>query len=337
MAGNDRISGGRGQDYLEGADGDDLLVGGDGNDIASGGDDNDRIRGGAGDDVAYAGRGTDTTYGGSGDDRAHSESGDTDEDVEQHVTVQIAEVPEWIKIEGSPEFVARTRADLEMLAASPTGRQMFENYQWNRDNSGFAGIGKEGLTIKEATDANGYASDGQFGGNEISYNPGFDNLRSNGDAPPIAILYHEMAHVYDYMNGTFRDDIYDGTDDEDRNDSGNPDFDIKVGERQAAGLPIDHDNDPTTPEIVDPEHPLEYTENGLREEIGWREAALQLGGPLACPSLLWSRCPRRAVDPAKPRRRRCRTRPSMLRLRTRRMQSPSTTHSRTTLLNRCWC
>ena len=269
MAGNDRISGGRGQDYLEGADGDDLLVGGDGNDIASGGDDNDRIHGGAGDDVTYAGRGTDTTYGGSGDDKAHSESGDTDEDVEQHVTVQITEVPEWIKIEGSPEFVARTRADLEMLAASPTGQQMLASLDRRHDDSGVFGIGQENLTIREyvGDTPNSSASNGPMGGNEIEYMPDIDTMNTGNrapqtpvDGPPVAVLYHEMAHVYDYMHDTLEPGEYHGDDPENQGTNNR--------EREAAGLPVDHDNDPSTPEQIDPDHPYVYTENGLRDEMG---------------------------------------------------------------------
>ena len=269
MAGNDRISGGRGQDYLEGADGDDLLVGGDGNDILSGGDDNDRIHGGAGDDVTYAGRGTDTTYGGSGEDKAHGESGDTDEDVEQHVTVQITEVPEWIKIEGSPEFVARTRADLEMLAASPTGQQMLAALDRRHDDSGVFGIGQENLTIREyvGDTPNSSASDGKMGGNEIKYMPDIDTMNTGNrypqtpvDGPPVAVLYHEMAHVYDYMHDTLEPGEYHGDDPENQGTNNR--------EREAAGLPVDHDNDPSTPEQIDPDHPYVYTENGLRDEMG---------------------------------------------------------------------
>jgi hypothetical protein len=39
-------------------------------------------------------------------------------------------------------------------------------------------------------------------------------------------------------------------------------------ERAAAGLPIDHDDNPATADRIDPDHPYELTENGLREELG---------------------------------------------------------------------
>ena len=69
-----------------------------------------------------------------------------------------------------------------------------------------------------------------------------------------------MAHVYDYMNDTLADGTYQGEDQYDVGDNNR--------ERVAAGLPIDHDDDPDTPERIDPRHPYVYTENGLREEMG---------------------------------------------------------------------
>ena len=97
----------------------------------------------------------------------------------------------------------------------------------------------------------------------INYNVALDHLDIPGgrlDGPPVAVLYHELAHIYDYVNDTSAPDAYEG--DDILNHGTDND------ERQAAGLPIDHDNDPSTPEKIDPDHPLEYTENGLREEMG---------------------------------------------------------------------
>ena len=74
----------------------------------------------------------------------------------------------------------------------------------------------------------------------------------------MVVLYHEMAHVYDYANDTLAEGVYTGPD--------NPN--VNNRERVAAGLPIDHDDDPSTPNRIDPRHPYQYTENGLREELG---------------------------------------------------------------------
>ena len=259
LDGADRLIGGEGRDYLEGGTGDDTLQGGDGGDILSGGRDDDTILGGAGDDVSYAGRGDDTTYGGSGTDKAHNESGDTSVGTEQNITVEIPDTAQFIKIEGSPEFVARVEADLELLRSSPRGQMMLENFQQNYDNSGFLGLNKDTLTIRETTEENNYAIPGSNGNRAIEYNPSRDHAAD--DRPPIAALYHEMAHIYDFWNGTSADGNYSSSD---PLDDGDPN-----SERQAAGLPIDDDDDPSTPEQIDRDHPFDYTENGLRDEFTW--------------------------------------------------------------------
>ena len=263
LDGADILAGGEGQDVHEGGSGSDTILGGAGDDVLSGGAGDDTLRGDAGADVSYAGRGDDTTYGGTGSDTSNAEAGDTDRDIEQRVTVEIPATTYFLKIEGSPEFVTRVEADIEMLRSSPAGQQMLENLQQNHDDSGFLGMNKDTLTIREyqsETDPyNSLARSDGHGNSEIEYMPRIDTI---DDAPPSAVLYHEMAHVYDYMNGTFIRDEYVGADPVDA------DRDIKVGERQAAGLPIDHDDDPDTPEQIDPDHPFQYTENGLRDEMG---------------------------------------------------------------------
>nr|WP_246002673.1 M91 family zinc metallopeptidase [Nocardia tenerifensis] len=259
LGGDDRILGGLGQDYLEGATGNDVIVAGAGNDIVSGGRDNDALYGGAGNDVSYAGAGTDSTYGGTGMDTSYQESGDrAGGDTETTVTVQLSDQARFIQVEGSSEFVARVEADLDMLRASPTGQQMLAEMQRAHDNSGFFGIGKEDLTIKEyPRNDNSFAHDGPLGDNEIRYSPRMDSI---SDGPPAVVLYHEMAHVYDYMTGNYDRTVYTGEDASDHGD--------EQGERVAAGLPVDHDHDPKTPERIDPDHRIELTENGMRREMG---------------------------------------------------------------------
>ncbi|MGN0063052.1 MAG: M91 family zinc metallopeptidase [Nocardioides sp.] len=254
LEGNDALVGGAEQDYLEGGTGNDVLSGGAGNDIGSGGDGDDRINGGAGDDVSYAGRGADSTSGGSGTDTAHDEAADASSGVERAVTVEVGDGVGGIRIEGSPDFVQRVEADLQMLAASPRGQEMIENLQ------GHVATGPDTLTIREyhnpADPDNSTAStDGT--NSVINYNTRLDNF---GGAPPVVVVYHELAHVYDYMNGTFDSTPYAGSD---TNDTG-----IRQGERQATGLPIDHDHRPGTPEVIDPDHDYGLTENGLRDELG---------------------------------------------------------------------
>ena len=207
---------------------------------------------GLGDDEAYAGGGNDTTY---------AEGDDTTQDSETRVSVEIPDTARFINIEGSPEFVARVEADLDLLRSSPTGQEMLHKLQEMHDDSG--PIFHENLTIKEYTGDNNTASNGTFGGNEIAYNPSRDS--SVDDRPPVAGLFHEMAHIYDYMNGTYDGAEYTG------DDTYDADRGIDQGEREAVGLPVDDDHDPSTPEVVDPDHPEQYTENALRDELGWED------------------------------------------------------------------
>ncbi|AIY18989.1 calcium-binding protein [Pimelobacter simplex] len=267
LDGDDRISGGDGWDYLEGGAGDDRLDGGAGGDTLSGGTGDDTVFGGTGDDTTYTGKGDDTVHAGTGDDTTYAEAGDVVRGGEHRVTVELKDVPSAIRVEGSPEFQARVRADLELLASSPAGQRMLDNLAHNIDDSGFLGFNKDTLTIREYSNPddpdNSTASNDGHGNYVINYNVALDHLRTGGggvDGPPVAVLYHEFAHVYDYANDTLAPGDYHG---DDPDNQGTPNR-----EREAAGLPIDHDDDPSTPEIIDPDHPYELTENGLREELG---------------------------------------------------------------------
>lgn len=170
------------------------------------------------------------------------------------------------------EFVERVQADLDLLRASPRGQLMLESLdQSHEDTKAVAadwpilgGVAYQGdtFTIRETTDENGYArqNDTTFLRTwsqhpQISYNPRFDTLY---DGPPAVVLYHELSHVYDYQHSGMDRTEYTGPD--------NPG--VPNGERAAVGLPIDHDGDPDTPEIIDPDQPFDYTENGLRDEMG---------------------------------------------------------------------
>ncbi|MGW4942369.1 M91 family zinc metallopeptidase [Actinoplanes sp. NPDC004185] len=260
MGGNDSVDGGAGQDYLEGGVGNDELTGGAGNDMISGGRGDDVLRGGTGDDKFYSGWGRDTVVAGAGNDQVFGQNDDTVSGAERVVNVEVSDDVDFIKVTGSPDFVARVEADLDMLRASPTGQQMLANLQKASDDSANWFYDGNGLTISELTEENGKApwpDDNLLFGEKwaIEYNPSFDTVHNS---PPVTVLYHEMAHVYDYANDTLDQDTYQGP-----ANQGVPNY-----ERVAAGLPIDHDDDPSTPEQIDPDHPLQFTENGLREELG---------------------------------------------------------------------
>jgi hypothetical protein len=263
LAGSDDLHGADGNDYLDGGTGNDSLDGDSGNDALIGGRGDDQVRGQGGDDHLYLADGSDTGSGGSGDDTAYArpdQSAALANAVEHTVAVHPVEVPGVITVQGSPEFAARVDSDLDALRASPDGAAMFATLQAGqgvaalRDGELFAGPGAVTLTIRETTDANDYArQDGTTYG--VLYNPGFQSI---ADGPPIAALYHEFAHIDDYMWGTSAAGSYTGADN----------LGVPNSEREAVGLPIDDDGQAATPDRVDPAHPYVLTENGLRTELG---------------------------------------------------------------------
>jgi Ca2+-binding RTX toxin-like protein len=269
LSGNDTISGGEGRDYLEGASGNDTVDGGAGNDILSGGKDDDSLRGGAGDDTTYAGRGNDSSDGGQGSDKVFGERNDTSVGAEQHVTVEIKDLETFINVEGSAEFRQRIEADLEMLRSSPRGQLMLAALQKGHEDTqgGILWWHQEGdsLTIREYNDPrnpdNSTASHSPHS-NVINYNAHLDEFPTGTgnrvQGPPVAVLYHEMAHVYDYLNDSLAPGTYRGSD--------NPG--VPNREREAVGLPIDEDNDANTPTQIYSKHSYDLTENGLRDEMG---------------------------------------------------------------------
>ena len=301
--GNDFINGGDGNDYLDGGKGNDSAFGDAGNDIVSGGLGDDWVSGGAGDDKLYSGGGKDTLTNMGGNDTLYMQTaGDktlsagtaTNKVVNVELLGKPGEVS--VKVEGSDEFKERVEADLEFYRSSPTGRAMLEAFdKRNKDtgSDGFSLFGvtigkKEGYTVTIREIDSGAAADspgnagpwidlhtgkpGKGGSGEVSYPVAERTLYGNdpkdpndnwNDAPPSVILFHELAHNYDYLYGTLVRDKYTGTDKVDSYNGG-----INNRERVATGLSIDHDLDPSTPEQILPQHPYQLTENGIREELG---------------------------------------------------------------------
>lgn len=279
--GLDDVLGGRGRDYLDGGNDTDTVLGGHDDDIVSGGNDGDRLGGGQGDDVIYGGTGADEVLDLSGDNTAYLQDEDTDLERgyvhTRRVTVDLSDLPSGsgIRIEGSDEFVQRVEADLATLASSPVGVQMLAAMDDIHDQTEaiaadwpiLGGISYQGDTvvIKEYDEENGGASYTDYlilRKNEITLNPRYDTQYGYPSAdddssidwrevPPVVILQHELAHQYDYGYGTSAEGTYpDG-----------PDAGQENSEREAVGLP-QPDGD------LAEDHPLTYTENGLREEMG---------------------------------------------------------------------
>lgn len=301
--GNDLLRGQDGHDYVEGGRGDDRVYGNSGNDIVSGGIGDDSIYGGAGNDRLYAGQGNDHLYNRGGNDTIYAQTAnDTiaaapkgSNNVVVNVELTGSPGSQSVRVEGTPEFVERVEADLEFLRSSPTGRQMLgafdQAYQDSRDaradwgfpfnigaNDGNTVVIREGGNTANITpgsnsaDVWGNPATGERGRGAdavINYNVSGTTLYGNNptdptddwnDTPPSVILYHEMAHNYNYVTGSLAPGDYNGAEPIDHG-QGNR-------ERQAVGLPIDHDNDPSTPEQTVVGHPHELTENGLRDELG---------------------------------------------------------------------
>jgi len=262
LSGDDWLSGGADRDYLEGGPGNDALDGGEHDDILSGGRGADRLRGGEGADRSYAGHGADQVDGGSGADTSYAESTDRHSGTERIVTVEIRDLGMDVKIEGSDEFRERVEADLDLLRSSPVGQAMLAEFDAIRA-SGDGGSDRS-LTIIESDRNRAWSIPWREGflwlnpqeRYEVQYNP--DQLYTRGARPPVVILFHEFAHVYDYGNDTLAPGTYQGQD--------NPD--VPNRERAAVGLPVDLDGDGVA-EGLYPEHPAHLTENALSREMGW--------------------------------------------------------------------
>ena len=262
LDGDDLLSGGTGADYLEGGTGNDTLDGGDGDDISSGGRGHDTILGGDGDDISYGGLGTDSVNGGAGIDAHHDDTHLASAANEMAITIEIPEETPAIRIVGSLDFVRRVEADLDLLRSSPTGQEMLASLQKTHDDPVSYPSGINTLTITEYRPVNPYYQNSfalwdHTRDYTVEYLPTIDDFL---EAPPVVVLQHELAHILDFSAGTALTGIYQGVDPVDSGET-------PLMERQAVGLPIDHDRDPSTPEIVDPHHPFVLTENGLRHEM----------------------------------------------------------------------
>ena len=272
--GNDTLAGGKGDDYIEGGAGNDRIGGNDGHDMISGGVGDDTVDSGAGNDVVYNGQGKDTVTNSGGRDTIYAQTATDSASAAKGasnnvVNVDLTGTPgsKGLKVEGSPAFVQRVTADIEMLRSSPTGRQMLEAYDKAAANGNTVTIRElqnedNGFTQSQGGElsARGVPSAGSDA--TIVYNPSF---HMDAFPAPVGVLYHEMSHAYDAVNGTFQPGTYSGPDAQDRNAG------VPNAERQAVGLDntgvsYDFDGNAATPNTTANPEPL--TENGLRKELG---------------------------------------------------------------------
>ncbi|WP_129134970.1 M91 family zinc metallopeptidase [Luteimonas sp. YGD11-2] len=272
-AGNDVIRAGSGFNFIEGGLGNDEIFGGAGQNILSGGRGDDVIHvDAAGRSSAYAGLGNDTINGAGANDLVYTEVGDlVNAATGARPTVVNVEIDtgagQTIAVTGSEQFRQRVESELDFLRSSAAGTQMLSELDAAVENKG------NRVTIQElANEQNGYAQTFGRGGAEIvngragvggdvtiGYNPSF---HMDAFPAPTVVLYHEMSHAYNGVNGTFQPGSYTGS---------GPDRGIRNAERQAVGLEtsapaFDFDGDPSTPPTT--HNPIHLTENGLRRELG---------------------------------------------------------------------
>ncbi|MGH9379904.1 MAG: M91 family zinc metallopeptidase [Thermoanaerobaculia bacterium] len=301
----DSIFAGAGDDHVDAGKGNDEAWGGTGNDILSGGLGDDALEGGdggtvgsqSGSDIFYAGRGSDRVSGGTGDVAYVEEGDDVVRGYREGSDLERKE------IEIDPDLGAdsiqlgpglstdereRILSDIETLRSSPTGQQglaaadeAFRDtghtvtiHTYSQENGAARSANWNDAMLDPATGRRGPGTDA-----DIDYNPqlsslNFTNGRSNPannsgdfhDLPPVAVLYHELAHAYDIQTGNIDFRSYTGAESWDNGSrTGRA---TANAERVAVGLPYDHDGDPRTPEQTDANHPAELTENALRGEFG---------------------------------------------------------------------
>lgn len=291
--GNDTLRGDAGRDYLEGGRGNDILEGGDGQDVLSGGQGADTLRGGRGNDRVYTGTGADTVDNQSGRDVVYGQAGEDTQTLgrgarNRNVEVGMGTVPgapalgHSITISGSPEFTNRVEADIEMLLASPNGRQMLAALdqaaaappagkghnvtitEMTYEQNGAAGqpgtvpFGTYPGQTQLSRDASGNVVPAAGDNAEVRYNPSFHSA----SLPVSSVtLYHELSHAYGIVTGTMQEGAYNRG-----GDNGIYNFERQAVGLSNTGLKYDFDNNPATRPTRD--YPEALTENGLREEMG---------------------------------------------------------------------
>ncbi|MCD9029668.1 hypothetical protein LDO26_15855 [Luteimonas sp. BDR2-5] len=268
--GSDTIYAGSGTNYIEGGRGDDVIHGGGEFDIISGGLGDDVINVGEGRTTVYAGGGADTVEGAHADATVYAEVSDIinaatgTKPTVVNVEIDNSVGDRGISVKGSEAFMQRMQSELDFLRASPNGQQMLAEFDKAAEAKGNV------VTIQElSNEDNGYAQTfsrdadiingrpGAGGDVTISYNPSF---HMDAFPAPSVVLYHEMSHAYNGVNGTFLTGTYRG----EGPDSGR----VPNAERQAVGLESSatpYDFDGTGPITHNPIH---LTENGIRREMG---------------------------------------------------------------------
>jgi Ca2+-binding RTX toxin-like protein len=299
--GDDYLEGSSDDDVMDGGDGNDTVSGGRGDDVIEGGDGNDHMFGGRGSDVYGGGKGTDQVVAERGEVAVETESKTTIELVGSPGSDAIELYkPDWMTDEQYEAWQERIDSDLELIRTTPHGREGLEALDdayddsdsgWNPfdsgshiriapyvdtdpDNSGIDPQRNDGFSVED------WMQGGQLGGNyasppggafddEALVNYGATHNQALDERPPVASLYHELAHSYDQISGGTPE----GEFTEQRVDEhGNviEETTTSNAEFNSTGFDVDSDGD------YDPldtdggrDHPGALTENALRDDLGW--------------------------------------------------------------------
>ncbi|NWA82181.1 hemolysin [Pseudomonas sp. D2002] len=260
----DELYAGNGHTVMNGGLGDDLLVG------------HDRT-------TFYSGKGSDTIWSNNRDDRVYAKT--SDRFFNAHGAVLTAITPseagkEGFSIQGTPDDKQRIEDDFELLRSSPIGQQMLAEMDTAARRNGAPVQVKRSDRSQFDYDRNKpspppnqkvpetpdeyHIHNGTRGRSATDSIIGYGTANSLNPArhgSPIVGFYHEMAHAYNAVTGSFLP----GTTKE------HTTVDTPNYERQAVGLPtgaqpFDFDNDPRTPPTST--NPTPFTENAIREEMG---------------------------------------------------------------------
>lgn len=282
--GNDKLRGGSGGSHMDGGSGNDLLEGGSEHNVMNGGKGDDVLIGGRGSNALYSGKGVDTISSVSDADFIYAKDGDGIKRTfgSQLKTVSPTDVgSKAFNVKGTEEFKQRFDDDLEFFRGSPAGQKSLDQLdktpapikvvEMPESEGIFYTYGRKGMPETDAADAeHGYIINGTPGlpadDATILYNPSF--IMDKYKRPAVSVLFHEMAHAYNGVTGTFiPGDTQVAPDPSDpRKPTSEPNE-----ERQAVGLPtdgkpVDFDGDPSTPPTNT--NPSPFNENALYKEWG---------------------------------------------------------------------
>jgi hypothetical protein len=169
-----------------------------------------------------------------------------------------------LQIQGTPGFVAQTERALDVLRSTAPGRAMLEEI----DRSGRRVVirmstERDGSAVGRNEDDGYLRPDGTRGpGTDVTvfWDPTYAGPDEPGGEtfPPYTVLAHELVHAFNMVTGTMADS------------ERGP---VPAEENQAVGLPFDHDDNPSTPDITPEEFYRQLglpnvSENAIRAALG---------------------------------------------------------------------